>query len=146
MLAFEQRVIDELIAHAQKEAPMEACGFLAEREGVVCLSLPLSNIDASPVHFSFDPQEQFAALRAIRSKGLALCAVYHSHPASCARPSKEDIRLAYDSSLSYVIISLAAPEPELKSFKIVNGEVTPEEIRIAKNLNPGQPGKETDVL
>jgi [CysO sulfur-carrier protein]-S-L-cysteine hydrolase len=128
MLRFQQPVIDEVIRHAQKEAPIEACGFLAEKEGVVCLALPLSNVDASPEHYSLDPQEQFNALREFRKKGLNLCAVYHSHPVSPARPSQEDIRLAFDPNLSYVVISLAAPQPDIKSFKIEKGKVIPEEI------------------
>jgi proteasome lid subunit RPN8/RPN11 len=134
MLVIEQRVIEEVIAHAKSEVSLEVCGFLAEGEGVVCQSLPLRNVDASPKHFSLDPQEQFDALGEIRSKGLVLRAIYHSHPASPAQPSKEDIRLAYDSNLSYVIVSLAAMQPDLQSFKIANGKVTAEEIVIANAI------------
>jgi [CysO sulfur-carrier protein]-S-L-cysteine hydrolase len=138
MLRIRPHVIDEVIEHAQKEAPLEACGFLAEKDGIVCLALPLSNAEASIEHYSLDPQEQFNALRELRKQGLHLCAVYHSHPASPARPSQEDIRLAYDPYLSYVIISLAAPQPDIKSFKIEKGFVTPEEI-VSTNRMAGSP-------
>jgi proteasome lid subunit RPN8/RPN11 len=75
-----------------------------------------------------DPVEQFATVRDCRAQGLAIKAVYHSHPETPARPSAEDIKLAYDPSLSYVIISLAEPVPTIKSFIIKNGAVQQEPL------------------
>lgn len=124
-----QQVFNELIAHALKEAPIEACGYLAEKDDVVSMSLPLTNIDAAADHFSMDPKEQFESIRRIRIDGMKLCAVYHSHPATLARPSPEDIRLAFDPNLSYVIVSLLDGRT-VKSFRIKNGVVYPEEITI----------------
>jgi hypothetical protein len=49
---------------------------------------------------------------------------------SPARPSQEDIRLAYDPYISYVIISLADGGEDVKSFKIKDGQVIPENIEI----------------
>lgn len=109
---------------------MEACGYLAERDAVVREVISLSNADASAEHFSLDPAEQFAALRRIRADGLELKGVYHSHPATPARPSTEDLRLANDPDLSYVIVSLAAGDPVIKSFRIQNGLATEEELLI----------------
>jgi proteasome lid subunit RPN8/RPN11 len=129
MLNIQQRVIDSLIEHARKDAPIEACGYLAEKDGFVVMSLALTNVDASKEHFSLDPKEQFDAVREIRSRGLRLRAVYHSHPASPARPSEEDIRLAFDPNLSYVIVSLDKVTV-IKSFGIRMGKVEEEEIII----------------
>ncbi|PIU47526.1 MAG: hypothetical protein COS94_06795, partial [Candidatus Hydrogenedentes bacterium CG07_land_8_20_14_0_80_42_17] len=56
--------------------------------------------------------------------------VYHSHPATPARPSQEDIKLAFDPSISYVIISLAEKDPVAKSFLIKDGKVDIEPIEI----------------
>jgi proteasome lid subunit RPN8/RPN11 len=56
--------------------------------------------------------------------------VYHSHPASPARPSQEDIRLAFDPSINYIIVSLVSPEPDLRAFLIRNGIVTPEPVEV----------------
>jgi proteasome lid subunit RPN8/RPN11 len=61
---------------------------------------------------------------------LETLANYHSHPESPARPSQEDIRLAYDPGISYVIVSLVAELPDIKSFRIQNGEVEKEEIQV----------------
>jgi len=90
----------------------------------------LTNIDNSPEHFSFDPKEQFATVKDARSKGLQLLANFHSHPETPARPSQEDIRLAFDPNILYFIISFAAEKPDIKAFKIVNGVVEHIEIQI----------------
>lgn len=123
-------VLKEIISHARRDAPIEACGYLAGKDGVATRSFPLRNVDGSKEHFSFDPAEQFAAIRSIRKDGLREMAVYHSHPASPARPSQEDIRLAYDPSISYVIVSLAEENSDVKSFRIRTGKVEAEEITV----------------
>jgi len=115
-----ERVIRQLVLEAKKESPIEACGYLAGKNGVITYAYALTNIDVSSEHFSFDPKEQFAALKDIRSRGLEICAVYHSHPSSPARPSPEDIKLAYDPSILYVIISLAENKEDVRVFKIIN--------------------------
>lgn len=121
-------VLAKIVSHARQEAPIEACGYLGERNGLIGISIPLTNTDASPEHYSMDPAEQFAAVRELRSGGYRLCAVYHSHPASPARMSQEDIRLAVDPSLTYVIVSLIEELAVVKAFTVRDG-VQEEEIR-----------------
>lgn len=128
MLQIRNEIITSLIENAIKNAPIEACGYLAEKDNVIGTILPLTNIDNSEEHFSFDPKEQFDSVRKIRAEGMKLRAVYHSHPASPARPSEEDIRLAYDPNISYVIVSLYNNEKTVKSYIIKNGIVQEEEI------------------
>lgn len=130
MISIKQSVIDQIVAHATNDLPNEACGYLAGNEGVVTHSYQLTNIDHSPEHFSFDPAEQFQTVRDARSKGLQIMANYHSHPESPARPSFEDILLAYDPEISYLIISLANSQVDVKSFKIKDSIVEKEEILI----------------
>jgi proteasome lid subunit RPN8/RPN11 len=130
MLKLADSAVAGIIAHARADAPTEACGYLGEKDGVASRVFRLTNVDASPEHFSLDPKEQFAVVRQMRQEGYKLRAVYHSHPASPARPSQEDIRLAFDPSLSYVIVSLAEAEPVVKSFTIRNGVVAAEEIEL----------------
>jgi proteasome lid subunit RPN8/RPN11 len=67
------------------------------------------------------PEDQFKVISEIRKKGWILLGNFHSHPATPSRPSAEDIRLAFDPSLSYVIISLQDTQPVLKSFRIRQG-------------------------
>jgi len=119
-----------IILHAKKDLPNECCGYLAGKGAYVTAAYALKNIDDSHEHFSFDREEQFAAIKDMRKKDLVPIAVYHSHPETPARPSKEDIRLAYDSDISYLIISLARKVPDIKLFKIRKDLVEKVEIEI----------------
>ena len=133
MLVINRTVLEAIIAQAREELPYEACGYLAEKNGLVEAAIVLANTDKAADHFSLDPAEQFAAVKAMRGVGQRLRAVYHSHPETPARPSPEDIRLAYDPEISYVIISLADPERiEVKSFRISQGQVSSEEIQLVE--------------
>jgi proteasome lid subunit RPN8/RPN11 len=128
MIRIPQHIIDGIIAQARNELPAEACGLLTGREGEAVRQHPLTNVDHSPEHFSFDPKEQFAVLREARAQGLQIIANYHSHPASPARPSREDIRLAFDPDIVYIILSLQAEIPVIRAFSIKGGEATSIEI------------------
>lgn len=124
ILQIEEQILTAILEHGRREEPNEACGYLAVRDGVITRHIELTNIDAAPEHYSMDPAEQFAAIRQIREEGLQLAAVYHTHPESPARPSVEDIRLAHDSQIIYVIASLMAGVEPVRAFKIKDGEVT----------------------
>ncbi len=115
---------NELIAQARRDAPLESCGLLLGRGNDVVEHYPMENVDHSAEHFSFDPAQQFAALRHARARGLQILANWHSHPASPSRPSKEDLRLANDPTIRYAILSLQGDEPVLRSFSVKDGAVT----------------------
>jgi len=131
-LKIKKTVLNAIIDHAREDTPVEACGYLAAGDGIVRRHYRLANLDRAGDHFSMDPREQFETIRRMREDGLGPVAVYHSHPETPARPSLEDIRLAHDPGVSYVIISLAAREPVVKSFRVVEERVTPEEIFIVR--------------
>jgi proteasome lid subunit RPN8/RPN11 len=130
MFRIKRSVIEAITDHASKELPNEACGYLASENDIVSSHYELTNIDKAPDHFSMEPREQFAAVKEMRSRGQVLRAVYHSHPETPARPSVEDIRLAYDPEISFVIISLATAEPQIRSFLVARGVVAEEDIEI----------------
>ncbi len=130
MIRLTRAVYDAIVAHGLKELPNECCGYLGGKDGLIDTHYALTNVDASPEHFSFDPKEQFNTVRAAREAGRTLVANYHSHPATPARPSQEDIKLAYDPGIKYLILSLAAKEPDLKAFSIVKGVVEKLEIEV----------------
>ena len=76
-----------LVEHARDEAPNEACGLIALREGVADRYIPARNAAASPYHFELDvdPETWF-----LEDDGYEL-AVFHSHLTSPPRPSRTDI-------------------------------------------------------
>ena len=119
-----------MVAHAVAELPNEACGYLAGKDGIITRVFLLTNTDHSPEHFSFDPAEQFVALKSSREEGIRILANFHSHPKTPARPSDEDVRLAFDPEISYVIISLAKDEAVINSYRIADSGVEKEKIDI----------------
>jgi [CysO sulfur-carrier protein]-S-L-cysteine hydrolase len=130
ILQIEEKTLKAIILHGRREEPNEACGYLAAKDGVICRHFELTNIDAAPDHYSLDPAEQFATIRRIREDGLQLAAVYHSHPATPARPSNEDLRLAHDPNIIYVIVSLMAGVEPVRAFKIRQGVETEIPVKV----------------
>ena len=128
MRRIKKEIFNKIIQHAKRDVPIEACGYLACRGDIITKHYELTNIDQSQEHFAFDPQEQFEVVRDARNNDLEICAVYHSHPETPARPSDEDIKLAYDKNLSYVIISLAEGKEDVKSFRIIDSNVQNESL------------------
>ncbi len=129
-MKIKKEVLADIIKEARNAAPIEACGYLGGVDSQITTIYPLTNIDKSEEHFSFDPKEQFATVKSSREKGEKILAVYHSHPASPARPSVEDIKLAYDPNIFYIIASLNNNEEVVKGFWIKNGEVSIEELEV----------------
>ena len=137
MIILKEEDYQKILDHAAAGLPNEACGLLGgyEEEGnrIVTDVYLLRNVDESREHFSMDPVEQFAIIKDIRSKGRQLLGNFHSHPESPSRPSQEDIRLAFDPKMNYLILSLMEEgKPVLNSFHIEKGEVTKEELEIKK--------------
>ena len=128
-----QSDFDTMVDWAKEHLPEESCGLLGgTKDGdvrTVKKVYYLTNIDHTNEHFSMDPKEQLKAIKDMRVNGLTPLGNWHSHPATPARPSQEDIRLAYDSTASYLILSLMdAEHPVLHAFTIVDGTPTKDEI------------------
>lgn len=135
IIKLKKEDFDKIVEHAEKELPNEACGLIAGKiEGETKLVEKvyfLTNIDHSNEHFSLDPKEQFAAVKDMRANGLVPLGNWHSHPESPSRPSDEDKRLAYDSTASYMILSLMdRTAPVLNSFKITGTNSEKEQLEI----------------
>ncbi len=133
--------MDQMIAHAKREAPYECCGILAgvefifkkknEIENLPSDDIRISELDIPEdrtVRYMMDPKEQMQAMRNIRERGLTMMGIYHSHPHSQAIPSKTDIRLAFYPDVFYLIVSLAQETPDLRAYSIINGKTDEEGI------------------
>jgi len=131
----KQQDYESIVAHAKNGLPNEACGLLAGKADGDVKTVEkvylLSNPDCSPEHFSIDPKEQLAAVKDMRANGFVPLGNFHSHPSTPARLSEEDIRLAYDSKASYLILSLAGENPVLNAFGVSGGEVLPQAVEVA---------------
>ena len=122
-----------MISQARQDVPVEACGILAGRGGRVEKFYKMTNADQSSTHYSMLPEEQFEIIKDIRRGGLEMLGIYHSHPATPARASVEDVRLALTQDVKYVILSLQdANQPVIKAFAIKNEKVTEIPVRITE--------------
>ena len=124
--------MEQMVEHCRKEYPNEACGYLAGRGEEAAQIYPIRNGAASPTWYEMDPAEQLKAQREIRQKGMEHLAVYHSHVATEAYPSRRDIERAtavqdfYDGR--YVLVTLKDAVPSARAFTIRDGHVTEEEL------------------
>lgn len=131
MLNLSKKQANELIEHSRREAPYEACGILAGKKGKVEKVYQTTNTDKSSKTFFMDPEEQLKIMKEIRDSGQELVGIYHSHIETEARPSAHDVELAYYPEASYVIVSIKNKDnPEIRTFKIIEGEITKEEVKI----------------
>lgn len=130
-LVINRDVYDAMLTAARKASPLEACGLLGGKHGQATEFYELTNADASGEHYSMILEEQFAAIKGIRAKGIEMLAIWHSHPASLAQMSEEDLRLAYTPDIVYVILSLAdAERPQIRGFVVNDGRPEETAIRI----------------
>lgn len=131
MLTVKKKFLKKIIVHSRKEFPNEACGILAGKDGKVEKVYGMKNSDASPSTFFMEPEEQLKVMKEIRNSGIQMIGIYHSHVASPAYPSSHDVELALYPEVSYIIISLEDKKnPVIRSFKIQEGKITEEDMRI----------------
>ena len=137
MLKIAQDLYDAIVAHAKKDHPDEACGVVAGPEGSdrPVRFVPMVNAAGSPTFYEFDPQDLLALYKDMDARGEEPVVIYHSHTATEAYPSRTDIGLAMEPNAHYVLVSTrehgnSEGPVEFRSYKIVNGEVTEEEVSV----------------
>jgi proteasome lid subunit RPN8/RPN11 len=130
MLELPQAMVDALLAHARRDAPDEACGVIAGKDGVATRLFEMENAERSPTFYRFDAQEQLKVWRAMDDADEVPFVIYHSHTATEAYPSRTDISLASEPDAHYVLIGTAFDPPQVRSYRIVDGAVSEEEIRV----------------
>ena len=108
-----------LVAHAEREAPNEACGLVLLRDGEAERYEPGRNAAASPYRFEleFDDPEIWYA----EDEGYEL-AVFHSHVSAPAQPSRTDVKnIGLWAGKPYLIYSLQ--QDDLAAFSIEDGQI-----------------------
>ena len=133
MLELRRDLLDAIVAHARRDHPDEACGIVA---GPVGSDRPervveMTNAERSPTFYRFDSQEQLRVWREMDDRDEEPVVIYHSHTATEAYPSRTDVSLAQEPDAHYLLVSTRADEEvEVRSFRIVDGEVSEEEVRV----------------
>jgi [CysO sulfur-carrier protein]-S-L-cysteine hydrolase len=133
MLTISAELRAKILAHARADHPDEACGVIAGPAGTDRPErfIPMLNAERSPTFYRFDSLEQLQVWREMDDRDEEPVVIYHSHTATEAYPSRTDISYASEPFAHYVVVSTKDPErAEFRSFRIVDGVVTEEELRI----------------
>ena len=130
MLAFSNIAFAEMIGHAYDGYPLEACGLLVGRGDHIDRFVACTNEAASARIYAIPAKELLLAERAAEEDGLEIIGVFHSHTHSEPYPSPTDIGQAPDPDWHYVIVSLKREAPETRSYRIVDGVVTEEQVGV----------------
>jgi proteasome lid subunit RPN8/RPN11 len=126
----DRALLEQIIAQAHAEAPNECCGIIATRAGKAVAVHPATNAAASPLRYEMDGMEQYRIQTAIEDAGHELGAIYHSHTRTAPYPSQTDINLAFYPEALYVIVGVAGEEPDVRAFRIVDGEVSERPLEV----------------
>jgi len=125
--------VDAMVAHARRDHPDEACGVIAGPEGADRAErfIPMLNAARSPTFYEFDSADLLKLYRDMDARDEVPVVVYHSHTATEAYPSRTDVSYASEPEAHYVLVSTRDPDnDELRSFRIVDGEITEEPVDI----------------
>ncbi len=133
VLTIDSAIVDAIVAHARRDHPDEACGVVA---GPIGSDLPtrhiaMDNAARSMTFYEFDSMEQLRVWREMDDNDEEPVVIYHSHTATEAYPSRTDISFAGEPGAHYLLVSTREPDTtEIRSFRIVDNEVTEEEVNI----------------
>jgi len=133
VLTIDRRILDEIIAHARRDHPEEACGVVAGPAGssTPARLIPMENAERSMTFYRFDAMEQLRVWREMDDRDEEPIVIYHSHTATEAYPSRTDVSFAGEPGAHYLLVSTREEQTtEVRSFRIVDGVVTEEPVTI----------------
>ena len=135
MLRIPRQIYDQIVAHARRDHPDEACGVVA---GPAASDrperfIPMTNAARSPTFYEFDSTEQFQVWQQMDDNDEEPVVLYHSHTATEAYPSRTDVSYASEPGAHYVLVSTRDPEQtEFRSYRIQNGNITEEPVTVVE--------------
>jgi [CysO sulfur-carrier protein]-S-L-cysteine hydrolase len=133
VITIVQRVLDDVLVHAQEEAPRECCGLLVGTSGRILESVRAHNLADGTTRFRIDPRDHFRAIRDARARQLDVIGFYHSHPRSRAYPSETDVSESGYAAAMHLIAGAGEKGQEAKLFTIDGTTVTELPLTIARD-------------
>lgn len=126
-----------MVGLAYDEYPREACGLIAGPPGVhggpghrAKRFYPCRNVTGSGRIYTVDPRDHLRAETDADDRGWEINGVVHSHTHTEPFPSPTDVDAAPDPTWHYVIVSLKREAPEVRSYRILDGEIRSEPLVI----------------
>jgi proteasome lid subunit RPN8/RPN11 len=135
VLRVPKQIYDQIVAHARRDHPDEACGVVAGPAGSDRPErfIPMTNAARSPTFYEFDSTEQFQVWKEMDDNDEEPVVLYHSHTATEAYPSRTDVSYASEPGAHYVLVSTRDEhETEFRSYHIQNGNITEEQVTVVE--------------
>lgn len=134
-MRIDRALLDEIVAHAVRDAPNECCGLVVGRAGSATAAHALENLAASPFRFDIDGRELIRFAFADEEEGEdGLVAIYHSHTRSEPYPSQTDVNFAAGwPGVEWLIVGVPKAkdaEPEVRSYLIEDGVVREVDVEV----------------
>jgi [CysO sulfur-carrier protein]-S-L-cysteine hydrolase len=126
-----QAVYEEMVAHAQADAPNECCGIIGTRDGEGVTLHKATNIHHSPLKYEIGSDELYRISMALDDADLEVGVIYHSHTRSEPYPSQTDVNLARYPDAVYVIVGVAHGDAEVRAYHIRDGEIADAELEVS---------------
>jgi proteasome lid subunit RPN8/RPN11 len=117
-LEVPRNLVDAMLAHCVREAPLECCGLLGGVAPRVSSLHPLHNQAQSETRYHAEPRDVVAAYVALREQGSEILAIYHSHPRWQAVPSRTDLAENYYGDVPRIIVSLLSDPPDIRAWRL----------------------------
>jgi len=117
-------LLDEIVAHAVREAPNECCGVVVGRDAAANEARALENLAASPFRFDIDGREVIRFAFADEDEDQLL-AIYHSHTRSEPFPSQTDMNFAAMwPGVEWLIVGISKnADPVVRNYAIEGGVI-----------------------
>ena len=123
---------DAMVATCIRALPNEGCGLLlGTSDGLVLEVVPSENAAHSARVYEIDSRVLLRAFRRADDDAIQVIGVFHSHTHSDPFPSPTDVAQAPDPSWHYVLVGLRDVVAVVKSYRIVEGAITEEEVTIS---------------
>jgi [CysO sulfur-carrier protein]-S-L-cysteine hydrolase len=118
-LEIPRDILDAMIAHCVREAPLECCGILGGTAPPLVTSIYLlRNESQSETRYSADPHDLINTQLELRRRGEDILAIYHSHPRWDAIPSRTDLAENYYGEVPRIIVSLLGESPDVRVWRL----------------------------
>ena len=132
-LTLTQAHVDEIIAHAREDAPNEACGIIAGKDGTATRLYRMENAAASPYRYEMYGKAVLDLIKELDSQDEEFLVIYHSHTKTEAYPSPTDVRLAGGWPEQYFVLVSLQDEgaPAVRAFRIIDEQITEAELVVS---------------
>ena len=137
MFQVTRDVYAQLVGLALDEYPLEACGLVAGPASAVGgpgaigrVFYPCRNDAESARVYTVNPQDFMRAEMDADDRDWEINCVVHSHTHSEPFPSPTDVEAAISPDWHYVIVSLKRDSPEVRSYRMVDGEIIAEPLTV----------------